>query len=72
MELVLKLGLLCSHNDPKFRPTMRQVVQYLEKDAPLPQDEMLALEIGDSNLATSIMMTHGESCEDFAMLSWFC
>ncbi|XP_026418524.1 L-type lectin-domain containing receptor kinase IV.1-like isoform X1 [Papaver somniferum] len=67
MELVLKLGLLCSHNDPKARPTMRQVVQYLEKDAPLPQDEMLALEIGDSNLATNVMVMRGESCEDFAM-----
>ncbi|KAI3987065.1 hypothetical protein MKX01_036855 [Papaver californicum] len=67
MELVLKLGLLCSHNDPKARPTMRQVVQYLEKDVPLPQDEMWALEIGYSNLATNVMATRGESCEDFAV-----
>ncbi|MCL7031951.1 hypothetical protein MKW94_000144 [Papaver nudicaule] len=67
MELVLKLGMLCSSNDPKARPTMRQVVQYLEKDAPLPQDEMWALEIGDNNLATNILATRGESCEDFAM-----
>ncbi|KAI3948402.1 hypothetical protein MKX01_006909 [Papaver californicum] len=26
MELVLKLGLLCSHNDPKARPSMRQLM----------------------------------------------
>ena len=31
MELVLKLGLCCSHPDP-----MRQVMQFLEGDAPLP------------------------------------
>ncbi|XP_008785542.2 L-type lectin-domain containing receptor kinase SIT2-like [Phoenix dactylifera] len=36
MELVLTLGLLCSHPDPMARPSMRQVVQFLEGDAPLP------------------------------------
>ncbi|XP_048324623.2 L-type lectin-domain containing receptor kinase IV.2-like [Ziziphus jujuba] len=30
MELVLKLGLLCSHSMPEMRPNMRQVVQYLD------------------------------------------
>ncbi|XP_042488708.1 L-type lectin-domain containing receptor kinase IV.2-like [Macadamia integrifolia] len=29
MELVLKLGLLCSQSDPTARPCMRQVVRYL-------------------------------------------
>ncbi|XP_044473967.1 lectin-domain containing receptor kinase VI.3-like [Mangifera indica] len=29
MELVLKLGLLCSHPNPELRPTMRQVMRYL-------------------------------------------
>ncbi|KAH7673647.1 Non-specific serine/threonine protein kinase protein [Dioscorea alata] len=37
LELVLELGLLCSHPLPTLRPTMRQVVQYLNGDAPLPQ-----------------------------------
>ncbi|XP_022966554.1 L-type lectin-domain containing receptor kinase IV.1-like [Cucurbita maxima] len=37
LELVLKLGLLCSHSSPAVRPTMRQVLQYLEADAPLPE-----------------------------------
>ncbi|KAJ0963343.1 hypothetical protein J5N97_028465 [Dioscorea zingiberensis] len=37
VELVLKLGLLCSHPFPASRPSMRQVVQYLNGDAPLPQ-----------------------------------
>jgi hypothetical protein len=37
-ELVLKLGLLCSHPWPIARPCMRLVVQYLQGDAPLPAD----------------------------------
>jgi len=37
VELVLKLGLLCSNPIPEARPVMRQVVQYLEGDAPLPE-----------------------------------
>lgn len=36
MELVLKLGLFCSHLNPEARPNMRQVMQYLDGDATLP------------------------------------
>ncbi|XP_042454315.1 L-type lectin-domain containing receptor kinase SIT2-like [Zingiber officinale] len=36
VELVLKLGLSCSHPDPLSRPSMRQVVQLLEGEASLP------------------------------------
>ncbi|XP_050239011.1 L-type lectin-domain containing receptor kinase I.8-like [Mercurialis annua] len=36
MELVLKLGLLCAHSIPSIRPTMRQVMQYLDGKAALP------------------------------------
>ncbi|XP_010685700.2 L-type lectin-domain containing receptor kinase SIT2-like [Beta vulgaris subsp. vulgaris] len=36
MELVLKLGLHCSHPKPEARPSMRQVGQFLHKDAVLP------------------------------------
>ncbi|KAL5991998.1 hypothetical protein ACLOJK_012910 [Asimina triloba] len=36
MELVMKLGLLCSHQHAAARPSMRQVLQYLEFDAPMP------------------------------------
>ncbi|GAV76555.1 Pkinase domain-containing protein, partial [Cephalotus follicularis] len=32
VELVLKLGLLCSHSEPTARPSMRQVIQFLEGD----------------------------------------
>ncbi|XP_031270464.1 L-type lectin-domain containing receptor kinase I.8-like [Pistacia vera] len=36
MELVLKLGLLCSHSNPETRPSMKQVTQYLDGEAKLP------------------------------------
>ncbi|KAJ0028693.1 hypothetical protein Pint_35383 [Pistacia integerrima] len=59
LELVLKLGLMCSHSEPAARPSMRQVVQYLEKDAPSP--ELSALEISDSGLR----FAHSEGFDDF-------
>ncbi|PIA58113.1 hypothetical protein AQUCO_00500212v1 [Aquilegia coerulea] len=36
-ELVLKLGLLCSHPRPGYRPNMRRIVQFLLGDATLPE-----------------------------------
>ncbi|CAN6199555.1 unnamed protein product [Urochloa humidicola] len=36
VSLVLKLGLLCSHPLPNARPTMRQVMQYLDGDMVIP------------------------------------
>ncbi|PIN01436.1 Serine/threonine protein kinase [Handroanthus impetiginosus] len=35
--IVIKLGLLCSNNAPRKRPTTRQVVRYLEGEMPMPQ-----------------------------------
>ncbi|KAJ6833012.1 L-type lectin-domain containing receptor kinase IV.1-like isoform X1 [Iris pallida] len=37
MEMVLKLGLLCSHPIPEARPSMRQVMQFLNGDTALPE-----------------------------------
>ncbi|KAL6640985.1 hypothetical protein ACP70R_019166 [Stipagrostis hirtigluma subsp. patula] len=37
VAFALKLGLLCSHPVAAARPSMRQVVQYLDGDAPLPE-----------------------------------
>lgn len=35
--VVLKLGLICSNHVPEARPTMRQVVRYLEGEIALPE-----------------------------------
>ncbi|XP_010262588.1 PREDICTED: L-type lectin-domain containing receptor kinase S.4-like [Nelumbo nucifera] len=35
--MVVKLGLMCSSSDPASRPTMRQVVRYLEGEVRLPE-----------------------------------
>ncbi|XP_042481359.1 L-type lectin-domain containing receptor kinase IV.1-like [Macadamia integrifolia] len=43
MEVVLKLGLLCSHSTPTARPHMRQVVSYLEGEVPLSELSLLGL-----------------------------
>ncbi|KFK30833.1 hypothetical protein AALP_AA6G031600 [Arabis alpina] len=43
VELVLKLGLMCSHSEPLVRPSMRQVIQYLRGDAMLPDLSQLDL-----------------------------
>ncbi|XVE96915.1 hypothetical protein REPUB_Repub02eG0265000 [Reevesia pubescens] len=43
VELILKLGLLCSHSEPEARPTMRQVLQALEGDIPFPEISSLSL-----------------------------
>ncbi|KAL4610627.1 hypothetical protein ACB092_08G064400 [Castanea dentata] len=37
MELVLKLGLFCSQSVPAARPSMRQVMQFLDGDVDLPE-----------------------------------
>lgn len=49
VELVLKLALLCSHSEPLARPNMRQVVQYLEREVPLPDLSLLSLTSGGLN-----------------------
>ncbi|KAF3788910.1 L-type lectin-domain containing receptor kinase V-9 [Nymphaea thermarum] len=46
-ELVLKLGVLCSRREPDARPSMMQVVQYLNGDSSIDEyvaDKMGALE----------------------------
>ena len=39
--VVLKLGLMCSSDEPKARPSMRQVVMYLEGEMALPEVEVV-------------------------------
>ncbi|KAK7844616.1 l-type lectin-domain containing receptor kinase iv.4, partial [Quercus suber] len=43
IELVLKLGLLCSHSTPAVRPSMRLVMQLLDGDAELQELHMRLL-----------------------------
>ncbi|GKV05885.1 hypothetical protein SLEP1_g17837 [Rubroshorea leprosula] len=40
--MVLKLGLLCSNDTPMARPSMRQVVRYLDGEAVLPDNLSVA------------------------------
>lgn len=60
MELVLKLGLMCSHSKPAARPSMRQVVQFLEGNVPLPDISPLRLSASVQNFS------HREGFDDFA------
>ncbi|KAI8573918.1 hypothetical protein RHMOL_Rhmol01G0313100 [Rhododendron molle] len=56
MELVLKLGLLCSKSDAATRPSMRQVMQYLDGDVLLSEiirDITSIVPIGLGNEASS-------------------
>ncbi|KAJ8747144.1 hypothetical protein K2173_001701 [Erythroxylum novogranatense] len=50
VELVLKLGLVCSHSEPEARPSMRQVAQILEGDNPLPEISSFAISASDVTL----------------------
>ncbi|XP_010943349.1 L-type lectin-domain containing receptor kinase SIT2-like isoform X1 [Elaeis guineensis] len=61
MELVLKLGLLCSHPLPAARPTMRQVMQYLDGDAPLPELSPTCMSF------SSMAMVQNEGFDDYIM-----
>ena len=64
LELVLKLGLLCSHPDPLRRPSMRQVVQILEGAAPAP-------EMSPDDLGSSItLFEYSEAFDEFVGMSF--
>ncbi|PRQ16936.1 putative protein kinase RLK-Pelle-L-LEC family [Rosa chinensis] len=51
VELVLKLALLCSRSPPVARPSMRQVMQYLDGDIALPELSLLRLSSSGSAFA---------------------
>ncbi|KAJ6832856.1 L-type lectin-domain containing receptor kinase IV.2-like [Iris pallida] len=50
METVLKLGLLCSHPSPDTRPTMRQVMLFLDGDSTMPELPLAYKSIGVMSL----------------------
>ncbi|CAI9762007.1 unnamed protein product [Fraxinus pennsylvanica] len=59
VELVLKLGLLCSHSEAVARPNMRQILLYLEGAAALPDISSLRIS------AAGLTFAHGEGFDDF-------
>ncbi|CAL1390741.1 unnamed protein product [Linum trigynum] len=63
MAAVLKLGLYCSHNMPAFRPSMRQVMQYLDGDCNLPDVPLESSGIGAFAMG-------GRETSEFAMSSF--
>lgn len=44
--LVIKVGLLCSEDSPERRPTMKQVIRYLEGELPLPELDVFGVKKG--------------------------
>ncbi|XP_047335402.1 L-type lectin-domain containing receptor kinase IV.1-like [Impatiens glandulifera] len=58
VELVIKLGLLCSNMNPSARPTMRQVVEYLERDVIMPELSSFGITI------SSVTFPHREGIND--------
>ncbi|CAN1282701.1 Probable L-type lectin-domain containing receptor kinase I.5 [Linum perenne] len=47
MELVMRLGLLCSHTVATLRPSMRKVMQYLDGDTTLPEISLESTGVGN-------------------------
>ncbi|XP_027159064.1 L-type lectin-domain containing receptor kinase IV.1-like [Coffea eugenioides] len=61
VELVMKLGLLCSQSEPTARPTMRQVVLYLDSALALPDLRSLGIS------ATGLSFASQEGFSDFKL-----
>ncbi|CAN0880086.1 L-type lectin-domain containing receptor kinase IV.2 [Linum grandiflorum] len=76
VDLVMKLGLLCSHSDPEARPSMRHVHQMLEGELPLPDMSSMGLSISSAGLnfarrdrLMELAMSSGSSSPSFNHLS---
>ncbi|KDP27315.1 hypothetical protein JCGZ_20940 [Jatropha curcas] len=65
MELVLKLGLVCTHRSPAARPTLRQVLQYLDGNAKSPDISL----VSGSYIACTDSITFVASTNDGASYS---
>lgn len=61
VELVLKLGLLCSNAVPLGRPSMQRVVQYLEGHAELPELSSFGISV------TGLTFAQNVGFDDFVM-----
>ncbi|KAJ6984472.1 L-type lectin-domain containing receptor kinase SIT2-like [Populus alba x Populus x berolinensis] len=73
MELVLKLGLLCTHRTPAARPSMRQAVQYLDGNATLPDLPLHGAGIGlvpvSNEVSTEHVLTIPNSSDEISSYS---
>ena len=66
MELVLKPGLLCCHPLAGARPSMRQVMQFLDGDVPLP-------ELSPAYLSAEVWASlQDEGFDNYVMLYFSC
>ncbi|XP_057980750.1 L-type lectin-domain containing receptor kinase IV.2-like isoform X2 [Malania oleifera] len=62
VELVLKLGLLCSDLEPQARPKMRQVTCYLRGSDPLPKLDVPSHVVIESGSLDLITDSYPSSC----------
>ncbi|KAF3790521.1 L-type lectin-domain containing receptor kinase VIII-1 [Nymphaea thermarum] len=67
-EVVLKVGVLCSQAVAERRPTMRQVVQYLNGDASIPKELSLSImalhdDLGLDQLVLPYPVSGAPSCD---------
>jgi len=62
VSLVLKLGLLCLQPMPNARPSMRQILQYLDGTLTVPEMAMMNLDY------STLMFLQSEGFDSYAML----
>ncbi|KAL1208235.1 putative L-type lectin-domain containing receptor kinase II.1 [Cardamine amara subsp. amara] len=67
-KMLLKLGMLCSQNNPENRPSMRQIVQYLEGNVTVPNISFDTAGLGIPNISheTVTHMTTTSSSANFS------
>ncbi|KAK1275400.1 L-type lectin-domain containing receptor kinase IV.1 [Acorus gramineus] len=74
VELVLKLGLLCTHIVPSARPSMKQVMQFLDRDIELPNLSPDYMNVGIPNMEgyhgfDDFFMAYGTSSDQASLHS---
>jgi serine/threonine protein kinase len=67
-KLLLKLGMLCSQINPENRPSMRQILQYLEGNVSVPAISFGTVALGIPNISheTVTQMTTTSSSANFS------
>ncbi|XP_020890327.1 probable L-type lectin-domain containing receptor kinase II.1 [Arabidopsis lyrata subsp. lyrata] len=68
VKLLLKLGMLCSQSNPENRPSMRQILQYLEGNVSVPAISFDTVALGIPNISheTVTQMTTTSSSANFS------